>query len=104
MSSTYIEVIAITKWYDMNNVQTETETLRIKNEPHTDVLLSVKKELSLSGKKLVKIISLKIIPKCWGCQSDPPQPNQLAHMDVNGCLYVPSDEEQNENYNSEDVY
>ena len=23
--------------------------------------------------------------KCWGCLED--QPNQLAHMDVDGCLY-----------------
>ena len=24
---------------------------------------------------------------CWGCRED--QPNQLAHMDVGGCLYEP---------------
>lgn len=28
---------------------------------------------------------------CWGCRED--QPNQLAHMDIGGCLYSPSDDE-----------
>ena len=29
-------------------------------------------------------------PTCWGCKSNPPQPNQLAHMDYGGCLYMGS--------------
>ena len=28
-------------------------------------------------------------PTCWGCQTG--QPNQLAHMEVGGCLYMGSD-------------
>lgn len=27
----------------------------------------------------------KIAQECWGCVED--QPNQLAHMDLGGCLY-----------------
>ena len=26
---------------------------------------------------------------CWGCIED--QPNQLAHMDPGGCLYIPNE-------------
>ena len=90
MSATYIEAIIVTKsCTDEYSVQ--TETVRISNEINTDVLSSIKNELIQSGKKMVKILSLKVIPKCWGCQSE--QPNQLAHMDVGGCLYVPSDDD-----------
>lgn len=27
---------------------------------------------------------------CWGCETD--EPNQLAHMDIGGCLYNDSEE------------
>lgn len=35
--------------------------------------------------QLVKILSMKIEKKCWGCRND--APGQIDHMDEGGCLY-----------------
>lgn len=63
----------------------------IPNESGIEILSTIKNELEREGQKLVKILRLNIVPKCYGCKFD--QPNQLAHMDYGGCLYTPSDEE-----------
>ncbi len=34
----------------------------------------------------IKIIRMKLVSSCIGCRED--QPNQQAHMDPGGCLYV----------------
>lgn len=34
----------------------------------------------------IKILSIKLVSACSGCRED--QPNQLAHMDHGGCLYM----------------
>ncbi|AYV77141.1 MAG: hypothetical protein Barrevirus14_10 [Barrevirus sp.] len=38
----------------------------------------------------INITSIKLISNCWGCRSD--QPNQLAHVDLGGCLYDEKDD------------
>lgn len=39
----------------------------------------------------IKILSIKTVSKCWACRKEEDgyiQPNQLAHMDPGGCLYM----------------
>lgn len=38
---------------------------------------------------------------CWGCRED--QPNQLAHMDPGGCLYMPSEDERKDDSEEDDT-
>ena len=90
MSSTYIEAIVISCTNE-SVTDIKSEVIRIDNIQGTDILESIQKELQQSEKQLVKIMSLKVVSKCWGCRED--QPNQLAHMDYGGCLYMPSDNE-----------
>lgn len=91
--TTYIEAIVAAKSMDElgGEYNLNTETIRVTNQKDVDILLAIKQDLQNSGKKLVRILSLKVVPNCWGCRTE--QPNQLAHMDPDGCLYIPSDDE-----------
>jgi hypothetical protein len=74
---------------DEHNVCSRIVT--IQNEVGVEILSALKNELHASGQKLIKLKSINIVPRCLGCRYD--QPNQLAHMEYGGCLYVPSEEE-----------
>lgn len=46
------------------------------------------KYLAAENWQLIKLLSIKIEKKCWGCRND--RPGQSDHMEVGGCLYAPS--------------
>jgi hypothetical protein len=40
--------------------------------------------------KLIKVTSIRIVPKCYGCRNN--RASQVEHMEEGGCLYQPSRE------------
>ena len=53
-------------------------------------LETVAKDLRLESSDQVICVEAKPTT-CWGCREN--QPNQAAHMDVGGCLFCESDDE-----------
>lgn len=59
---------------------------------HQLIMIEEKEEI-MDRLGQVKILSMKIVPRCPGCREE--QPNQLAHMDFPyGCLCDLSDSEE----------
>ncbi len=68
-----------------NHVQVLTES----NQRQSDFIDELNRQLNVKDEEIKK---LKGSPKvdCWGCREN--QPNQLAHMNVGGCLYQEEEE------------
>lgn len=66
---------------------------QFKAEPGQEIMNTIRElieEKYIDPINEIIIKSIQVIT-CWGCLED--QPNQLAHMDPGGCLYVSSDDE-----------
>ncbi len=78
-------------WFEAvfeNNHITYTHIFSVKrNQDIFNKLEECIKESNPEESINIRIIKIKAVSSCQGCRED--QPNQLAHMDEGGCLYIP---------------